>query len=480
VQPKTAIHLRPRTPDPGPKPQQTKLTPPVPVNGLKAQGSLAVIQRRVPSAQHLPKVEPDSHVVKRLRRNLMRTLEELRLTDQTAWSNIDREATRKIGKDVFEILGDTNYADLRRLTKIVGASDNLKYPGPERDSVPVDDPALSADYQKLYKRAIRILLEITSGRHDGELAAIFGPTNVATAKAKYENARRKLVLLSGVLGNTTNVVVDMTGESELMGKDGSTIRNPDTRIRLLLAKVRNPKAPASIVTLIHESLHAGNVDVVDKGYFRSPGFETRQESDKLTNAAHFEELPRRLLGDDPIGGTFVPQAIIGSGIVGEETRLQWAAKEASEVLRKAWAAATAIHENLKEFYKHRYKFEGFCLIAREWSSTLGLTIHKHPLTEVKKRGVSQLDLTLSEDVIRHLLIAGQLVNTVSARLYDFMEFFTVRTSTKEQLRDEIVRITLQRMGRPIRTSVTRDFAMVIELSKHEHSVALINPGKLPK
>ena len=61
----------------------------------------------------------------------------------------------------------------------------------------------------------------------------------------------------------------------------------------------NPTSRESIITFVHESMHAGNPGVVgdDGGYIdRRAEFVRAQVADKLGNAAHFEVVPRRMLG----------------------------------------------------------------------------------------------------------------------------------------------------------------------------------------
>jgi Domain of unknown function (DUF4157) len=54
--------------------------------------------------------------------------------------------------------------------------------------------------------------------------------------------------------------------------------------------------------------HAGNADVEDNGYIHQPSFTELTEDEKLTNAAHFEVVPRRILSASFAfdGQTFVP------------------------------------------------------------------------------------------------------------------------------------------------------------------------------
>ena len=87
----------------------------------------------------------------------------------------------------------------------------------------------------------------------------------------------------------------------------------------------NPTSRESIITFLHESMHAGNPGVVgdDGGYIeRKEEFVRAQEADKIANAAHYEVVPRRMLGMGAVGFaypgvTFTPGVLappVGVGV----------------------------------------------------------------------------------------------------------------------------------------------------------------------
>ena len=56
---------------------------------------------------------------------------------------------------------------------------------------------------------------------------------------------------------------------------------------------------ASAITIVHECSHLSDPSVKDKGYYppsaaNSAGWEALTDDEKVTNAAHYEEIPRRL------------------------------------------------------------------------------------------------------------------------------------------------------------------------------------------
>ena len=111
--------------------------------------------------------------------------------------------------------------------------------------------------------------------------------------------------------------------------------------------IDNPGDKESVITLIHESMHAGNSDVRDFGYIHQPSFIALPESVKLKNAAHFEVVPRRILGAsfDFAGQTFIPAGTTVGGVAAPAlTPKQQAIRAASETYRSAWTAGLNLHK----------------------------------------------------------------------------------------------------------------------------------------
>jgi hypothetical protein len=66
-------------------------------------------------------------------------------------------------------------------------------------------------------------------------------------------------------------------------------------MHLLAHVVKGTDPKEAKATLIHESAHLSDKSVDDHGYYATPGFEAMSEEDKVNNAGHYEELPRRLM-----------------------------------------------------------------------------------------------------------------------------------------------------------------------------------------
>jgi hypothetical protein len=174
--------------------------------------------------------------------------------------------------------------------------------------------------------------------------------------------------------------------------------------------------------MIHESMHAGNPDVGDAGtYVEDPGFTEVSELEKLKNAAHFEIAPRRALiaADSFPGKVFIPRDTShGGGSAPTPTATQLTRVSALKTFERAWHAADNLHAILVGLYDfptmwdtddlgHGRKLKT-CLPF--WSKVENLTIHKKTVIDPAssnpaKHPVSQIDVALSEGVVRSLSLA---------------------------------------------------------------------------
>ena len=100
------------------------------------------------------------------------------------------------------------------------------------------------------------------------------------------------------LKGSNKVVTDRSGYNAEADLGGLT---DDQQISLSPETIDNPDKRESVVTMIHESMHACNFnDVGDDGVYidRTAEFPLSPVAEKLKNAAHFEVAPRRLLDKD--------------------------------------------------------------------------------------------------------------------------------------------------------------------------------------
>jgi hypothetical protein len=111
-------------------------------------------------------------------------------------------------------------------------------------------------------------------------------------------------------------------------------------------------------------MHAGNPGVRDHGYVRQASFANLSEQEKITNAAHYEVVPRRILHMDYAftGQTFRPAGVTGP----HATRRQRAIRAASETFRKAWTTALNLHRLFARVLRRPMEWNTLDL-AREYS-----------------------------------------------------------------------------------------------------------------
>jgi hypothetical protein len=256
--------------------------------------------------------------------------------------------------------------------------------------------------------------------------------------------------------------------------------------------IDSPDAPESIVTMIHEAMHAGNGDVDDQSYITESNFTEETAKLKLRNAAHFEVVPRRILlrealKADPTaedegafeGKTFVPAGTSAGGVTRAPlTDSEKALKTATFRLRESWDRALNLHRFFVESYKlpakwnkeiTGYKHKDF---LPYWSKVEKLTVHEKTDIEPSspdpaKQPVSQIDCALSEGVIRKF---SNAYNAMPTKASELDAFETAHASEPERTaahasvnahRDFLIKLALGIDGvAPITGSVDRDFRVV--------------------
>jgi hypothetical protein len=154
------------------------------------------------------------------------------------------------------------------------------------------------------------------------------------------------------------------------------------------------------ITIIHECSHLANAVVDDRGYYGTDGFEGMSENDKVGNAAHFEELPRRILGISSYAGkTFKPGKKTSGSAETFEDKVR---RLASEYLRKAWDKAVDVHMFFRDIRKDieggdKKSFTANQVRILELSKLEHLTIHEQTPSPAT---INMIDIVLAEGVAR--------------------------------------------------------------------------------
>jgi hypothetical protein len=231
---------------------------------------------------------------------------------------------------------------------------------------------------------------------EANLKLVFGEKSVARAKKVYKKAAHDLKQTTSRMEQ--RISTDYNLDDPEVGL-GGWASHYSKHIHLKVGVVRDPGANESKLTLIHEATHMAREDVDDRGYYGSDGFEAMTEDHKVTNAAHFEEVPRRHLGASKYGAIeFVPgQSATGASITFE----QEVQREASEYLRMAWDKSVDVHQFLRDIRAevvengHSHTLKHKKKRVMEISRLMNLTVHQQ---ESGKETVTELDLVLSEGV----------------------------------------------------------------------------------
>jgi hypothetical protein len=271
------------------------------------------------------------------------------------------------------------------------------------------------------------------------LKAVFGAQD-AVAKARYAKARSALSDVAADLGK--HVTTDYNRDDQETEVTG--LARYSTQSLHLQANVVEGVNPAeNKATLVHEALHLADSSVVDLGYYKTPAFEAMSEEDKINNAAHYEELPRRSLGiSDFPDHTFLPSVLVGGAVM---TRLDVVRKVARDRLQYAWEAAAAAHRWLRRIHEaglanDTLPFTTNKPLILELSQLTDMTIH-HQADEHAR--VTLLDITIIESIARAMWILTLGVDTQKKVPDDSMsdqeaadEMIAVASANYGLLRDE--------------------------------------------
>jgi len=243
---------------------------------------------------------------------------------------MNKELGKCKSKNLKELLATSNGEDDEgwacAIKELAKEGTHILYSDPSKANAPIN-PMDDLRLQDAYKESVNIFDDIAKKKYDTQIKKIFGDTNLDKALKAYAKARTALIKLY------SKIDADYHGDDREVGLAGYAIFNQ--KIHLAPSFFSGPLNLA-IVTLVHESMHLGNSDIMDDGgYSGSSGFKSAQENLKLVNADHFAELVRWIKGltSEEI---FKPADLSGSAGGKAPTHFELAAIETYESFRKAW------------------------------------------------------------------------------------------------------------------------------------------------
>lgn len=234
-----------------------------------------------------------------------------------------------------------------------------------------------------------------------DLQSVFG-TKKDIAKAVYVKAKAAL------LAAKSNMDADITTDYNLDDPEiglGGWAEFSDQHVHFTARVVKVTNEAEAKFTIIHESCHLADSSVRDKGYYGSPGFEAQSEDDKVTNAAHYEEIPRRKLDKSKYkapDGTF-EDFKPGSSASGAPLTFEEKVKgKAVDHFRRAWDKAVDIDKFIRDIRKDelagsRASFNAHRARILQISRLMHLTVHTQPPASAS---VNQVDMVIAEGTAR--------------------------------------------------------------------------------
>lgn len=350
---------------------------------------------------------------------------------------------------VSKIFPSPGKIDKTEFNKAIDVTDRSKIYKSVTDA---DTKLRAADKPKLQSAMKDAAADVKTAEGDAAgLTQVFG-TKDATAKTRYATARKVLEDLSKSAAKVdAEVTTDYNLDDPEVGLGGwASFTDQKMHLLLEVAQVKDPNETKA--TVIHEATHFANAAVDDHVYYGDPGFFELDEVTKVNNAAHYEELPRRLSKTSKFDKkTFTPGVTMGGGAVTREDKV----KAATDLyLRKAWDAGVDTHTFIRgvrrEYLAGNNKpFSDNKALILEISKLMDLTIHEQ---SAAKAIVTTLDVTLSESISRGVAIVKGLAPSVP-----FPN--PVGALTDIQLRDKIVADAVTKYGNLLKDAA-RDKALL--------------------
>jgi len=380
------------------------------------------------------------------------------------------------------------------------------------DTGPRPATADAANITRVVANADGIFNEIASGAQDANLTQVFGAGHKDAAKSKYARGRTWMNNLhrdNKIVTDRSGVPPTITSYAEEVSQGGLT--DFHKLIRVHPDVIDNPDANDSIITLLHESLHAGNSDITDDVYIDAGGFTTQSAAQKLRNSAHFEVVPWRMRDPTnaaafpsatppPAFQTFIPAGTTVGGVTAPaRTRVEEGAIAAYDLVREAWTTGLNLHLFYVQLFKtptdwNRYLPDWDRRFSRSlpyWSKVQKLTIHLktsiNPASpDEAQHPVSQIDVALSEGLTRKLAAAMDVLAPLETEA-DILAFENANATPAElaaafpggahnnrnRERDFLLRLAVRHPGvLPLTGTVERDLRVVNRMGRFDWGTVL--------
>ncbi len=175
-----------------------------------------------------------------------------------------------------------------------------------------------------------------------DIDAVFGPN------AEVTNISATYLAVAQRLGgfNQNNFTIDYNGDDAEMGVGGFT-RPGSGKIQVspgMLARDVNTLA----VLLLHEGCHEVDGTIIDSGYYGTARFSQMSQRQKKRNAAHYEEVARREIGNSSYPGVVFDPVAQQQVQGGRRQELIRKVRPANEGLRELWSTSASLHGMMRD------------------------------------------------------------------------------------------------------------------------------------
>jgi hypothetical protein len=231
------------------------------------------------------------------------------------------------------------------------------------------------------------------------LASVFG-SKKDTAKNVFKKAKAALVTAANHIDSNVSTDYNLDDPETSLG-EWAIYASQRVYFEASVTQVKDE--PEAKITMIHEASHLADPSVKDKGYYGTSGFEGMPEDKKVTNAAHYEEIPRRKLSKSDFtdsSGNFIDFKPGMSAAGAKQTLEQQAKKKASDYFMKAWDKAVDVHELIRDIRIEKLAGSTATFTAKkarvlEIFKLMHLTVHEQPAATAS---VNQIDVVSAEGV----------------------------------------------------------------------------------